>query len=247
MIIPVYKPVGATPLEAIELLRNKGELGAKERASYAGRLDPMAQGVLLVLTGADLDRQKECESLDKAYSVEVVCGIDTDSNDMLGMPARVPFGSLTENALQSALEIFRGEYTTRVPKFSSVKVSGKTMYAHARAGDAVCAPERTTVIHAITDVCVGECRGEVLRTEAVEKINLVAGDFRQQDISRAWRELSVDEEKFPTITFDISCSSGTYIRSLARDLGEALGTSALVRSLVRTRVGEYAVENCLIV
>jgi tRNA pseudouridine55 synthase len=51
----------------------------------------------------------------------------------------------------------------------------------------------------------------------------------------------VDTSKFPTLKFNINCSKGTYIRSLARDLGKALNSGAYMSSLRRTKIGEYDV------
>lgn len=247
MIIPVYKPVGKTPLQTIALLRNNGALGAREVASYAGRLDPLAEGLMLVLAGHDVARQKEFEHLDKAYTVEAIFGIDTDTHDLLGMPALADIGQLTESALLSALAVFKGDYTTQVPHYSAVKVDGKALYAHARDNHAVTPPERTIIIHNISDVFVGACRGEIIQAEAIDKIERVQGDFRQQESIAAWNHLPLDGLIFAAVSFDIACSSGTYVRSIIRDLGEALDTKAVVRSLVRTRVGQYTVENCLII
>ncbi len=55
----------------------------------------------------------------------------------------------------------------------------------------------------------------------------------------------IDATNFPEISFEIHCSKGTYIRSLARDLGKALESGAYMSSLVRTRIGDYAVENAV--
>jgi tRNA pseudouridine55 synthase len=43
----------------------------------------------------------------------------------------------------------------------------------------------------------------------------------------------------------VVCGKGTYIRSLARDIGEALGSGGYLTDLVRTRIGEYKLENCI--
>ena len=55
----------------------------------------------------------------------------------------------------------------------------------------------------------------------------------------------IDATNFPEISFEIHCSKGTYIRSLARDLGKALESGAYMSSLVRTRIGDYALENAV--
>ncbi|MEY4988151.1 MAG: tRNA pseudouridine(55) synthase [Bacteroidota bacterium] len=52
----------------------------------------------------------------------------------------------------------------------------------------------------------------------------------------------VDSTNFPEIGFEIECSKGTYIRSIVRDLGEFLDSGAYLNKLVRTKIGEYAID-----
>ena len=64
------------------------------------------------------------------------------------------------------------------------------------------------------------------------------------------KELVIDEielldMQMPVIVIRVVCSKGTYIRALARDIGEALGSGGHLTGLRRTRVGDVAVENCL--
>ncbi len=59
------------------------------------------------------------------------------------------------------------------------------------------------------------------------------------------KEFEITSLKLPELHFRIVCSKGTYIRSLARDIGEALGVGAYLSQLCRTRIGEYRLENAL--
>ena len=79
MIFTIHKEIGETPLEAIRKLK------LKEKASYAGRLDPMASGKLLVLTGEDCLCQNEYHHIDKSYNFDLILGFQTDSLDILGV------------------------------------------------------------------------------------------------------------------------------------------------------------------
>jgi tRNA pseudouridine55 synthase len=56
-------------------------------------------------------------------------------------------------------------------------------------------------------------------------------------------ELRATNYEWPHLTFEVSCSSGTYIRALARDIGEALGCGAYLTELRRTRIGDYRIED----
>jgi tRNA U55 pseudouridine synthase TruB len=78
-------------------------------------------------------------------------------------------------------------------------------------------------------------------------VGLVNGDFRQEEVVRLWkRSLKPGgEREFPAATIKISCSSGTYARSIANGLGTYLGVPALSLHILRTKVGEYTVEKSL--
>ncbi len=56
---------------------------------------------------------------------------------------------------------------------------------------------------------------------------------------------NIDEINLPYINFDVKCSKGTYIRALARDIGECMETSAYLYKLERTEIGNFSIENAL--
>jgi tRNA pseudouridine55 synthase len=58
-------------------------------------------------------------------------------------------------------------------------------------------------------------------------------------------EISILEYKFPHLKIKVNCSSGTYIRSLANDIGKKLGCGAYVEELMRTKIGEFSIENAV--
>jgi tRNA U55 pseudouridine synthase TruB len=77
-----------------------------------------------------------------------------------------------------------------------------------------------------------------------KKIDLVKGDFRQEKIKTAWQKvLEKSAGKYPVIKIKVSCSSGTYIRSLASELGKKLKTGAVLSSLKRTKVGGFMAKD----
>lgn len=69
-----------------------------------------------------------------------------------------------------------------------------------------------------------------------EEIELKARDVRIEDFK-------VSTERFPELDFEVTCSKGTYIRSLAHDFGKALGNGACLKTLRRTRIGDFRVED----
>jgi tRNA pseudouridine55 synthase len=87
MIFNINKPAGMTPLEALESLRASRPELAGAPMTYAGRLDPLACGVLVVLTGEDVHSKEQFLGLDKQYEAEILFGFETDSYDILGIPS----------------------------------------------------------------------------------------------------------------------------------------------------------------
>ena len=83
-VLNIYKPVGISPLDAIKLLQEKFPEYKDVSITYAGRLDPMAEGVLILLTGKEVHKVKEYMKLDKEYEAEILFGFETDTYDILG-------------------------------------------------------------------------------------------------------------------------------------------------------------------
>src|SRR3989344_2297636 len=85
MIFELYKKEGQTPLEAMEEFRKENLEYKDQKMTYAGRLDPMAEGVLLILTGDDCKEKQKYLGLNKEYEFEILWGFQTDTYDILGL------------------------------------------------------------------------------------------------------------------------------------------------------------------
>ena len=82
----IYKKIGETPLQALEKHRKQKKIPSNAKLTYAGRLDPMASGVLLILQGATQKQRERYMGLGKTYEVKILFGFSTDSYDLLGLP-----------------------------------------------------------------------------------------------------------------------------------------------------------------
>ncbi len=251
-IYTVYKPAGYTPLQALDMLRTKAGIADKIPLTYAGRLDPMAEGLLLVLAGEAVHRKDEFLKLDKTYVVTALLGVETDSFDLLGMPKLknldspvshrgMTSGGLGEEKIQRVLQSYVGEITLPLPLYSSPPVDGKPLFQHAQQNSmqAQDTPTRTTTIYSCTLDALNTVSSDALRDYLHTTINSINGDFRQADTLKAWELLLAAQATLQTITFTVRCSSGTYMRSLVQNLGTQLGTGACVYTLVRTQVGSF--------
>ena len=243
-IIILNKKEGETPLEALDNIRLKHKEYKDIKMTYAGRLDPMARGVLFVLLGDEVKNKEKYLALDKEYKFEVLFGFATDTYDVLGkvVSSKINY-VIDQKIIKSYLKTFLGESMQPYPIYSSKTVFGKQLFAYARAGEEVEIPTRKIFIKSLKIEKVREMNGKKLLENIERRIKKVKGDFRQEEILEIWKNnlLSLNKEKFTIASFKIKCSSGTYVRGIANSLGDRMKTPALAFSIKRTKVGRYVV------
>jgi tRNA pseudouridine55 synthase len=196
-ILLLDKPSGMSSNQALQRVRH---LFRAEKGGHTGSLDPLATGLLPVCFGEATKIAGLLLGSRKAYETVARLGATTDTDDADGVVLRErPVPALDRAVLEGALAAFTGRIRQRAPIYSALKQGGEALYAKARRGEAVEAPER--------DVDVAE--------------------FRIIEQGDGWLRLYVE------------CGSGTYVRSLVRDLGEALGCGAHVAELRRLWVDPF--------
>jgi len=240
-VLNLYKPVGMTPLQVIEKYKGLHKEYRGKKMSYPGRLDPMAEGVLLVLVGEENKKMKQYMGLEKEYRAEILFGLSSDSHDVLGIGEKGFGKGVDIRELKKRLKGLKGVYFQKIPEFSSYKIRGKPMFAYARKGEGVEEIRKSVKINKIVVNKVYEISGSRLLKVILGKIKKVKGDFRQDKIVKKWKALLEGlDEKFYVIDVVIGCSSGTYIRAIADDIGSLYG-GGLLLSLKRLRVGRFGV------
>lgn len=128
----VNKPIAVTPLEAIEIFKVKFPEYVNEKISYAGRLDPMAEGLLLLLIGEENKSRNKYEGLNKTYEAEVIFGISTDSFDQLGLVEKAELKLFNKKTIEKVINNFIGKQKQYYPPYSSRTVKGKPLYWWAK-------------------------------------------------------------------------------------------------------------------
>ena len=248
-IIVVYKPMGITPLRAIEELKNLRSKYREQKISYAGRLDPMAEGLLLLLIGDENKRRKEYEGLEKVYEAEIILGISTDTYDALGLIQNIHLEPVRIKDVEDALEKMIGKQDQSYPPFSSKPVNGHPLYWWARENrlSEITLPSKKIVIGEIKIINKENIVIKDLVQKVVGKISKIQGNFRQDEIKESWLDL---EQKHPKKSVEmigvrVRCSSGTYVRGIANTLGETLGVGAFAYSIKRIQVGKYTMKDCV--
>jgi tRNA pseudouridine(55) synthase len=249
-VLNLYKQLGETPRERLERLRQAQPHYAHEVLSYAGRLDPMAEGVLLCLVGSANKRREAYLELNKEYVLDILFGFDTDTYDILGRVMETGDASaVTRESVRKGLNEFRGHVAQEYPPYSSKTVEGKSLFEWARQGalSSLVLPSRTVNIYDLRVEAMYRVKEAELLTYITGSVEKVNGDFRQEEIVTTWKKYlkSTGTREFPCATVKIECSSGTYARSIAHGLGQELGVSALALHILRTQVGDYSVEKSL--
>lgn len=128
----VYKPFGFTPLQVLDLLRENHVEYKNQKLSYAGRLDPMAEGVMLVVTGEENKTKQKYLELPKEYEFEILFGVATDTGDILGLSKTKKYKNLDfgdfKNKLRKILPDFLGRKNQTYPAYSSPLIAGKSEF-----------------------------------------------------------------------------------------------------------------------
>ena len=239
--IKFNKKVGETPLETIGRFKLANREYAKSKISYAGRLDPMAEGELLLLVDEENKKRRQYEKLDKEYLFEILFGIATDSGDILGLIIdKENKVNVSKKEVESALQLIKAKNYQHPPMFSSVPVKGKPLYYWARKKliNKIKIPKRKITVYSIELVDLYNISVKKLGKVIQKRVGLVRGDFRQKKILMSWNNYfaSARDLPFKIVLVKVKCSSGTYIRSITTDLGKILKIPCLTLSIKRTKV-----------
>lgn len=237
--VNIYKPKGFTPLQAIEAYKAHHPELLDVKMTYAGRLDPMAEGVLPILIGEDVHKKEDVMHLDKQYEAEILLGISTDSYDTLGIVtstgAKIPRSGLADELMR-----FKGSNLLAVPPYSSVIVNSHPLFYWARQNklDEIETPQRTMTVHDIEVLSVEAIDASEVLQSVKQNVGLVKGDFRQKETLENWRTALKDRtEPFVLVRAMFHVASGTYIRAIAHEFGRQAGCGAILYNLKRTTVG----------
>lgn len=237
------KKAGETLVELVARFRKEKSLDEVLPITYAGRLDPMAEGLVILLVGEFCKQKEDYLGLDKTYTFEVLFGVATDTFDMLGLITETKEMSPTAKQVEQAIEKVKTITLFSYPPFSSKPVDGTPLFVHAKAGTLPeVLPTMEGKIHSLILKDIRSLSLKEVVHEKIEIIKSVQGDFRQGEIIKTWEAFLKEDlgEGCCIATFEVSVSSGVYVRTIARLIGEALGGTALAYSIKRTKVGDFS-------
>ena len=236
-IVIVDKPAGMTSHDVVSAMRR---LVRTRKVGHAGTLDPAATGVLILGIERGTKFMTHLVANTKSYDATIRLGFATTTDDAEGEP--IPYlRDSEENSSQAtvrplispatrerlslllseperidrAREQLTGDIMQKPSSVSAIKVDGRRAYDRVRSGETVSLPPRPVTVSTL-DICN-------VRTATIDNDGV--------DVTVIDLDVTVD------------CSSGTYIRALARDLGEILGVGGHLTALRRTRVGSFSLDD----
>lgn len=219
-VFVAYKREGETPLSCLNRLKDEGFLPYNDKFTYAGRLDPMAEGVMIFLRGEAIKDKDQYLGLDKEYEVEVLLGISTDTGDILGLINSKPKDAVVFDIknIQTICRSFIGETEVPYPWFSSKTLNGKPLFEWAREfsseeilmedtslGDSIQGDvddvddNKEILLRPMTKLSIKDIEildfnlihNNELLDKVFQRINKIKGDFRQDKIIHEWDKFSI--------------------------------------------------------
>ncbi|MCU1263903.1 MAG: tRNA pseudouridine synthase [Acidobacteria bacterium] len=214
-VLIIDKPAGITSHDVVARVRR---ILRERRIGHTGTLDPFATGVLVILVGRATRLAQFLSGAEKEYEAVIRFGYGTDTGDLTGAILEqeqhagcVRSQGLSDEEIEEALTGMRGEIDQVPPMYSAKKHQGRKLYELARRGEEIERPAVRVIIH----------------------------EF--ETVARDGRLLTRNEDGTSDLAVRVVSSAGTYIRTLAEDLGRRLGVGAHLIALRRTRAGDFRI------
>lgn len=258
IIIPVDKPyrwTSADVIRKIKWLACKHFQKKNLKVGHAGTLDPLATGVLLVCIGKATKLAEDLQKEGKEYLAGITFGATTPSYDLEKAVDRTfPTDGVSRESLLSVLPQFIGEQEQIAPLFSAKSIDGVRAYELARLQYREAGKAKTDVMDDFDHTVAETLNRQFINIREMELLSYSPSGIPQEDLPaedpdlRPNPRINVEDNTalgLPHARIRVACSKGTYIRALARDLGEAVGSGAHLDSLCRTKSGGFTVETAL--
>jgi tRNA U55 pseudouridine synthase TruB len=237
-VITDYKPIGITCGDFIKKYPDK-------EIAYVGRLDPMAHGLITILTGKDVKDMEHYQKKAKIYKFKFIMGMNTDTDDILGI--QTINNKEDQTNLETIIEFvnnFPNEYNQKYHSFSSFKPAKRNNDGKRKPLwwwvvnnyiiDEI--PEKKVKIYEKKISKIELRDGEDIRAEFLAKIAKIEDNkFRKEETILQWKEMNFGY-KYNEITCTFSVSSGFYIRQFVRDMSDILNVKIIVTDIERINI-----------
>ena len=227
--IMVYKPAGITMNQLILDYKNKNNIA---KICFAGRLDPMARGNCLFLFNEECKKIDNYKNLDKTYQFKIIIGLQTDSDDPLGLIQTIRPDLMTKEQiikLKNNLEIPEiSEFRQKFHKFSTKCFNQK---------DKTQEPSHLVSIYSYqigNEDDYEKYDFHCWKEQIISQINTIDNkcNFNQSNIIKQWNLITSIKELY-AIPVTLTVSSGFYVRQFVRDQSEKIGIPLMVYDINR--------------
>ncbi len=226
--INIDKPFGISSAYAVDrvkkILSQQSSRKFPYKIGHAGTLDPLASGVLVLAVGEATKLVSYAMDAVKEYEFTASWGEERSTDDAEGEVTAISGKLPLLSDIEAVLEEFTGRIMQIPPAFSAIKINGRRAYELARSGQAPEMKERAVYIDSLSVI-----------------------ERHIDNNSEHQTEHQTEHQKEQTKTsFLVRCSKGTYIRSLARDIGRKIGVYGYVSMLRRVRVGKFTIADAIL-
>ena len=251
-IILVDKPAGISSCGVVAKIRKEltTKFGHKIKVGHTGTLDPFATGLLILLTGKMTKKSNEFLKLDKVYEATLKLGFVSTTGDPEGEIQEYLILEHTEATAEyeGARPVSTGA-SDPSPKLSTlestlqsfvVKISPREYYPSLEEITSVISSFVGTITQTPPKFSAIKINGE-----RAYKLARKGKDFEIPSRTVEIYSIEILEYNYPELKIRTHVSSGTYIRTLAEDIGKKLGTGAYLTSLRRIKIGNYSISDAI--
>tara|TARA_Y100000741_G_C18224035_1_gene547088 strand:- start:612 stop:1334 length:723 start_codon:yes stop_codon:yes gene_type:complete len=236
----VYKPSGIEGTQIANFYKKKLN---KSKVTLCGKLDIMAQGLLLLLFDDDCKKMNQHLSHDKIYKFQILWGIQTDTDDPLGIIQNTAnIDSIDHNFIQNHLTQFIGTFNQNFHIYSAITATNKSgerhklwKWAKLQRLHEITIPSKLVTVKYIKLLNTSKVSLQYIKSNIYNKLQHIKGDYRQDIIKLQWMNFNSNQNFYIT-DFEAHVSTGFYIRQLIRDLSTKTKLIGLAFSIDRTSI-----------
>jgi tRNA U55 pseudouridine synthase TruB len=217
MIIEFNKNIGESMNDVINRFKKEYFLKKEDKVSFAGRLDPLAFGKIILLTESDKYNQDKFCNFDKIYTFSVLQDFQTDTYDLMGL---ITDYKIFNEIIFENIKSIKQSY----PPYSSktINVNGKMTKLWELAKENKLSdkqmPTKDVNIYYVKKINNYQIKGDELFELICNLINKVNGNFRQIEILEKWKNIIIFNNIYKISDYETKISSGGYVRSIANNM-----------------------------
>lgn len=247
MILTIWKPYGITSIQLIKQYQKEYDI---KKITCVGRLDPLAQGELKILTDSDTKKMKDYLCKNKIYNFDLILGIETESHDCLSEIKNIDNElKETNETILKKIKDFTKTYTTQsFPLVSSFVISHdghkEPLWWFYRNGYRnIQLPEKKIEIYNLNVNYIKKEKLKDITKKFMERINTIKdtcnkNEFQVEDRIKQWNKVNESSGNLNIlrINIDINVSSGFYVRRFCHDFGKYLNSFGIAFDITRTNI-----------